>query len=1106
MTDSNQPARDASAFVRTSGRSMTPLIRGGTTVRYTAVGAADLVPGDIMVFRSEGRLLVHRLIEKKESEGGVILREKGDNQLTARWIPADALLGKAVIATHGHSRRPLDVDLSDGRIAALLRYSRFEAGVLDAYLRLKGASRLAAWIRWPFGILALLLAPFRALFYRAALRVYPREESVETGEEQAFLVRCFRSASQPEAEKGHVVASDWTVMLEAIGWHRLAPLAVKLLSGDASVPVEALKQLKQLGYRAAVYHKSALQAAAEAGAALRAAGVRHAVLKGPFLYEAFYQDRFPREYDDIDLLVASADVDRALAALERTGYEAVGPGWTRALLRRGHFHLTLQSTRPGRPPIELHWALVDRANLYRVPDAELLARAREFSAGEGSFSVLSIEDEFIYLCLHAAKHGVMNATGIRQGFPAEWFARLSVGNCLIWFMDIDLLLRREAGGMDWEAVARRAREWNVLDEVAVCLRVLQKLQPESAAAAALGKLGVPADESGGSRAGGGSAFWQSRAGRWTLEKSMTMNPALFFRPIRLLMAGRILFPPPGALLRYYGAGGSWRLPFLYLVHPFRLVRKVFAAPPAAVPDAAGAKVACLLVWPPRATMHLPLGIPFLVSHLKARGIETNVLDLNALYLKRKRLFWALLSWRVRYANAGERVYYGGATPARAAPPRWKRIALPVVRRLDAMMRAVLGALARERSIPWSLGEMIALGFDGAGEGPRRAIESILLRPLRSRRYGLVGISAAYPEQLFFALVAAKVIKEQYGRAAAVVLGGSQVTKNIEHLARSDRVAAYVDYLVAGDGEAPLAELAEGLRTGRVEDIPNLYRAVPGGTPAFVAPERSFSLSPRDYPTPDFTGFDLRQYQRRAPVLASKGCSWGRCTFCTYPLTKGCRHEAGVVDRTVAIIKEMKAKYGLAHFQFVDDELTAPFLGELAAALSREKADVAWSSSVVLSRDLGRPDRLQVLRAGGLKSVQIGLESVAPRVLALMDKIHKNLGEDEIRAILEALRAAGIGVLAHIIFGFPTETREEAQRTLEFLRRNRSLCTASIQPFSLEEHTAVFNDPARFGVTRIHTQDKDAGERLGYRYEVTEGMTQDEAAAFARDAKRQLALA
>jgi hypothetical protein len=83
-----------------------------------------------------------------------------------------------------------------------------------------------------------------------------------------------------------------------------------------------------------------------------------------------------------------------------------------------------------------------------------------------------------------------------------------------------------------------------------------------------------------------------------------------------------------------------------------------------------------------------------------------------------------------------------------------------------------------------------------------------------------------------------------------------------------------------------------------------------------------------------------------------------------------------------------------------------------------------------------------------------------------------------------------------MFGFPSETPAEARHTLDFLLENSALydyCAA--QPFCLEDDTVMVEEPDKFAIETIHREDKSAGWRLGYNYDVKEGMSQKEAREF-----------
>ena len=94
-----------------------------------------------------------------------------------------------------------------------------------------------------------------------------------------------------------------------------------------------------------------------------------------------------------------------------------------------------------------------------------LARLRQIEVGDVSVSTLSVEDEFLYLCLHADKHGVLNRFGLSSGKAPEWFASAMTGNRLTWFLDVHLFLKKYGDELDWDAVNKQAQRWNILAEV-----------------------------------------------------------------------------------------------------------------------------------------------------------------------------------------------------------------------------------------------------------------------------------------------------------------------------------------------------------------------------------------------------------------------------------------------------------------------------------------------------------------------------------------------------------------------------------------------------------------------------------------------------------------
>lgn len=525
------------------------------------------------------------------------------------------------------------------------------------------------------------------------------------------------------------------------------------------------------------------------------------------------------------------------------------------------------------------------------------------------------------------------------------------------------------------------------------------------------------------------------------------------------------------------------------------------------------KNSCLLIWPPFISISkLPLGIPFLTAYLRNNGIDdVQVIDLNMAYLQKRRLFWLLYTLHSGYWKFVNFLSYKLKGPNQKIETRkarssditkkkrsfWKKLISHSHRYMRKKMEGLLDYVENKekKSIPWSLDSIIQ--FDSANNiAYSEKIYSILKSVITKNNFSLIGISCIYPNQLFFSFMIAKVIKEKFNKEIYVALGGAQVTKHIDYIINSEKARDFINFFITGDGEEPLARLLDELPEKRFCDIPNLYFKDSDRQRRYERPRGSFHLYPKDFLTPDFMGFDLDIYRGQMPILASKGCFWSKCNFCTYASMQEHKYSISTAEKTIRIIKEMKRIYGISRYRFVDDTLPPRFMKELAEGLLKDGLNIEWTSNIILTREFANEDFCRILKNSGLFQVAIGLESISSRILKLMNKCHKDIGKLEVKEVLANLKNVDVRIGVYIIFGFPTETLDEARQTLDFLLENRHLYDrCMVQPFCLEDNTPMFDNPERFGIVKIHKEDKNSGRRLGCRYEVAKGMTQEEAKRF-----------
>lgn len=393
-----------------------------------------------------------------------------------------------------------------------------------------------------------------------------------------FLLSAVRALFPPHTRVGMKVPAGVSGgdLLRCAASHGVSPLLARLATETPSValPPGAEERLRRAAEQAEANHETTLAALASIADTMRADGIPCAALKGPWLYETLYRNRFPRPYSDLDLLIPAARLDDGIAALAKLGYRLAERPWIQPFLKRFHFHVPLRPSRGTWPPVELHWRLEDRFNLHRIPHGDVFSRLQEWRIGASTMGALSPPDELVYLCLHASKHGILNEIGLRHGCPAEWFCQPVTGNRLLWFLDIALWMEKQGEGLRWSELAEQLRRWNVRDEVASVLRLVHLLIPESRTGEALDRLGEPTEAP--ARSPGTLTQWINRpAGQRFLARMNTANPAVTIRPVRLLALWRLFLPGPGRLRTYYG-GSRWMVPALCLWHPFHLAWRILA--------------------------------------------------------------------------------------------------------------------------------------------------------------------------------------------------------------------------------------------------------------------------------------------------------------------------------------------------------------------------------------------------------------------------------------------------------------------------------------------------------------------------------------------------
>jgi hypothetical protein len=259
----------------------------------------------------------------------------------------------------------------------------------------------------------------------------------------------------------------YDVLLERARTHGLVPLLYHRLRvlDFRGIPPPVRRKLTDTFAINAIRNELLAQELVRVLAQLGAAGLPVIPLKGVALAESLYDDPALRTCADLDILVQPKDVAESLRLLRSSGYAAPfrEPSLVRLLARYGKDCLLMRKDTRSVYPLQLHCGLICGGPAERPALAEAWSDAAPQTFHGAPACALSSEWEFLYLAVHAARHGM---------FPFKWL------------VDLDWLTVR--GALDWRKVQAMARRmgWEraVRSCFAACAALLETPVPEPFAA------------------------------------------------------------------------------------------------------------------------------------------------------------------------------------------------------------------------------------------------------------------------------------------------------------------------------------------------------------------------------------------------------------------------------------------------------------------------------------------------------------------------------------------------------------------------------------------------------------------------------------------------
>jgi anaerobic magnesium-protoporphyrin IX monomethyl ester cyclase len=550
-----------------------------------------------------------------------------------------------------------------------------------------------------------------------------------------------------------------------------------------------------------------------------------------------------------------------------------------------------------------------------------------------------------------------------------------------------------------------------------------------------------------------------------------------------------------------------------------------------------------LIFPPQWAPTMPyLSVPILTAFLRSRGLDVEQRDLNVelydAFLSRRFVRQAVDLLRQDYGPNGDRTPVRPKIPDREAI-RWAinhgseladqvEQAKAVIRgpsfyegpvSLNAFMTLTqaLGVV----SLPYFPTELEFTRFRSAypADESRSLLQSVqdpltnpflgyfrshVLPDLERSQPDIVGISIPTMNQMLAGMTLAYLIK-QTGLNSHITVGGPHITMLREQLPQVPQLFDLIDSAVIGAGELPLLGLVEALDEKKsLSNISNLiYKNSATSSkpriemrlekPVFSrrpASEngKAVEVNPLEG-LPDFDGLPLTRYfapNLILPLLTAHGCYHGRCAFCNVGYDWSNSYHQLPAEQVVDQMLALKEKYAARHIFFADEAITPKNLRRISALLEERGSPIHWGGCVRFEHPLSA-DLLNGIDRGGGRMMLFGLETASEVMIERMDK---GTQLSHMGRILKEASEAGIWNHTFFFFGFPGETVENAQDTVNFVYAHQEwIHSASLGTFLLERYAPAHLYPDRFGIRKIvEMPERDLA--IYFDYELSNGIEEE----------------
>jgi len=282
---------------------------------------------------------------------------------------------------------------------------------------------------------------------------------------------------------------------------------------------------------------------------------------------------------------------------------------------------------------------------------------------------------------------------------------------------------------------------------------------------------------------------------------------------------------------------------------------------------------------------------------------------------------------------------------------------------------------------------------------------------------LVGLTA-----MTFTLVDVKLTVQEIKKLmpnVPIVIGGPHTAIFPEECFAKEGLQA--DYVVVGEGEITLNELANDLEAGTPKN--RIYR------------QTNFIQNLDELPFADYDAVDIHNYYSvlaeetpSVTLFTSRGCPFS-CAYCDRPaLGKGFRPQGAM-----RVVDEMESveKRGAKEIFFYDDTFSVSMkrVNEICDEYIKRGLKIKWDIRTRVN--VVNEELLKKMKKAGCERIHFGVESGNPRIVRTMNK---GTSIKQVEDAFAICKRVGIKTLAYFMLGNPGETFDDVKDTLALSKK------------------------------------------------------------------------